>query len=159
ISLRVYFFFSSRRRHTRFSRDWSSDVCSSDLEGITTRRKADKPGPRCAMHHREKLSACRDTAWERHLWETYGITLEQYWTIYKVLGGRCYLCRRANDKRRKLVVDHDHVSLLVRVLVCRPCNRNVLGHSRDDPEFFRRGIEYLANPPAVAAIGKVYTPK
>src|SRR5690606_40285408 len=24
-------FFSSRRRHTRFSRDWSSDVCSSDL--------------------------------------------------------------------------------------------------------------------------------
>src|SRR5690606_39605701 len=24
------FFFSSRRRHTRFSRDWSSDVCSSD---------------------------------------------------------------------------------------------------------------------------------
>src|SRR5690606_40253429 len=27
------FFFSSRRRHTRFSRDWSSDVCSSDLSG------------------------------------------------------------------------------------------------------------------------------
>src|SRR5436309_15978069 len=26
------FFFSSRRRHTRFSRDWSSDVCSSDLD-------------------------------------------------------------------------------------------------------------------------------
>src|SRR5690606_39999332 len=26
-----YVFFSSRRRHTRFSRDWSSDVCSSDL--------------------------------------------------------------------------------------------------------------------------------
>src|SRR5690606_40301764 len=38
------FFFSSRRRHTRFSRDWSSDVCSSDLfqvsffEGRTSRR-------------------------------------------------------------------------------------------------------------------------
>src|SRR5690606_40388232 len=28
----VMFFFSSRRRHTRFSRDWSSDVCSSDLQ-------------------------------------------------------------------------------------------------------------------------------
>src|SRR5690606_40162326 len=28
----VFFFFSSRRRHTRFSRDWSSDVCSSDLK-------------------------------------------------------------------------------------------------------------------------------
>src|SRR5690606_39409434 len=34
------FFFSSRRRHTRFSRDWSSDVCSSDLasEWRTARR-------------------------------------------------------------------------------------------------------------------------
>src|SRR2546429_3681292 len=35
---RVYvfvFFFSSRRRHTRCSRDWSSDVCSSDLQGWT----------------------------------------------------------------------------------------------------------------------------
>src|SRR5256886_11247003 len=30
-SLLVLFFFSSRRRHTRFDCDWSSDVCSSDL--------------------------------------------------------------------------------------------------------------------------------
>src|SRR4030042_6631258 len=29
----LFFFFSSRRRHTRCSRDWSSDVCSSDLGG------------------------------------------------------------------------------------------------------------------------------
>src|SRR5690606_40278618 len=29
--LDIAFFLSSRRRHTRFSRDWSSDVCSSDL--------------------------------------------------------------------------------------------------------------------------------
>src|SRR5205809_7257838 len=31
VSFHVFFFFSSRRRHTRCSRDWSSDVCSSDL--------------------------------------------------------------------------------------------------------------------------------
>src|SRR5699024_11239111 len=29
-----FFFFSSRRRHTRSKRDWSSDVCSSDLPKI-----------------------------------------------------------------------------------------------------------------------------
>src|SRR6267378_5022832 len=29
-----FFFFSSRRRHTRSLRDWSSDVCSSDLEPV-----------------------------------------------------------------------------------------------------------------------------
>src|SRR5699024_4935 len=30
----IYFFFSSRRRHTRSKRDWSSDVCSSDLDSF-----------------------------------------------------------------------------------------------------------------------------
>src|SRR2546422_6363184 len=30
----IFFFFSSRRRHTRCSRDWSSDVCSSGMRGV-----------------------------------------------------------------------------------------------------------------------------
>src|SRR5690349_24589424 len=32
-----FFFFSSRRRHTRSLRDWSSDVCSSDLAGANAK--------------------------------------------------------------------------------------------------------------------------
>src|SRR5688500_19246732 len=54
----IFFFFSSRRRHTRLQGDWSSDVCSSDLAfavvkfagaaylivlGILTLRRAGKP--------------------------------------------------------------------------------------------------------------------
>src|SRR5690606_40840229 len=41
------FFFSSRRRHTRFSRDWSSDVCSSDLGHFAWHRirSGPKSGP------------------------------------------------------------------------------------------------------------------
>src|SRR6266511_5442856 len=35
--INFFVFFSSRRRHTRFSRDWSSDVCSSDLPEATPR--------------------------------------------------------------------------------------------------------------------------
>src|SRR5690606_39994230 len=37
------FFFSSRRRHTRFSRDWSSDVCSSDLDQPGDQRHKTEP--------------------------------------------------------------------------------------------------------------------
>src|ERR1035437_10722608 len=33
IFLIFFFFFSSRRRHTRYWREWSSDMCSSDLHG------------------------------------------------------------------------------------------------------------------------------
>ena len=36
IVVRVCFFFSSRRRHTRSLCDWSSDVCSSDLETLVS---------------------------------------------------------------------------------------------------------------------------
>src|SRR2546430_10471120 len=38
------FFFSSRRRHTRFDCDWSSDVCSSDLDDQQERRPRDERG-------------------------------------------------------------------------------------------------------------------
>src|SRR5690606_41014781 len=37
------FFFSSRRRHTRFSRDWSSDVCSSDLHFLPIKIRRHPP--------------------------------------------------------------------------------------------------------------------
>src|SRR2546422_6747869 len=43
--LMSFFFFSSRRRHTRCSRDWSSDVCSSDL----LRPFSHLPGASCVI--------------------------------------------------------------------------------------------------------------
>src|SRR5690349_22623005 len=43
--LLLFFFFSSRRRHTRSLRDWSSDVCSSDL-----RRLGDQRHERCQIY-------------------------------------------------------------------------------------------------------------
>src|SRR5207253_4966060 len=49
-----FFFFSSRRRHTRWPRDWSSDVCSSDLHRVA--RVAQRPHERLVEqvldHHR-----------------------------------------------------------------------------------------------------------
>src|SRR3712207_9303484 len=51
----VLFFFSSRRRHTRYWRDWSSDVCSSDLDRLADnvedapeRLRSDRDGDRGA---------------------------------------------------------------------------------------------------------------
>src|SRR5256886_12811307 len=40
----MFFFFSSRRRHTSFDCDWSSDVCSSDLPDLPTADEAGLKG-------------------------------------------------------------------------------------------------------------------
>src|SRR5437660_10180635 len=42
----IFFFFSSRRRHTRWPRDWSSDVCSSDLTHRNSLEVSFAPGRR-----------------------------------------------------------------------------------------------------------------
>src|SRR5206468_8765923 len=43
-----FFFFSSRRRHTRSDRDWSSDVCSSDLTTMRHSERLESPKSRTA---------------------------------------------------------------------------------------------------------------
>src|SRR5690349_23785769 len=75
----VFFFFSSRRRHTRSLRDWSSDVCSSDLGSeermpcplsgsiscaasrpVTARRSARSSTRRCARSEERRVGKeCR----------------------------------------------------------------------------------------------------
>src|SRR5256886_5767770 len=56
-----FFFFSSRRRHTRFDCDWSSDVCSSDLvqDGLLTR---DGEKVSFAHHSFQEYLCARDLA-------------------------------------------------------------------------------------------------
>src|SRR6266513_3959594 len=53
-----FFFFSSRRRHTRSKRDWSSDVCSSDLREQQRARGGEGQDQQCedlAGHPRSSL--------------------------------------------------------------------------------------------------------
>src|SRR5206468_8285264 len=54
-SLFFFFFFSSRRRHTRSDRDWSSDVCSSDLQ--VRRRHWRFPHQRCRRPSRSRADS------------------------------------------------------------------------------------------------------
>ena len=130
-------------------------------EGVTTKRPAPYPGPRCKTHHLVVKRARRSKAHGNRVLSVYGITPEQYQEIYDAQGGVCFICRRATGATRKLSVDHDHLIAdqecghdpksgcpqCVRGLLCRPCN-DMLGHARDDGEVFLRAILYLANPPA-----------
>src|SRR5882762_10559867 len=53
----ILFFFSSRRRHTRFKCDWSSDVCSSDLGRYRRTRLAKDPLPAPVWLPRELVTS------------------------------------------------------------------------------------------------------
>ncbi|MFE0101218.1 endonuclease VII domain-containing protein [Streptomyces sp. NPDC059009] len=77
----------------------------------------------------------------------YGLAPGDYEKLRYLQSGRCALCRRANGATIRLSVDHDHKSGAVRGLLCRPCN-SILGHGRDDIQFFQRAIGYLMSPPA-----------
>src|SRR5690606_39434361 len=59
------FFFSSRRRHTRFSRDWSSDVCSSDLATSASRRACSRFGHQLSLPQRGAAPAASSVGFGR----------------------------------------------------------------------------------------------
>src|SRR3989475_1852985 len=58
----LFFFFSSRRRHTRFDCDWSSDVCSSDLQRVIIEDREKKLHPHIEIIQKkgEKEKRLRD---------------------------------------------------------------------------------------------------
>src|SRR6266511_4736690 len=75
-----FFFFSSRRRHTRFSRDWSSDVCSSDLPAGT---EASQP----ATQAQGTGPGSYPAGWEPH---TGPVPILEYHAIQPPVAGSSY---------------------------------------------------------------------
>lgn len=77
--------------------------------------------------------------------KNYGITLDEYNTMFDNQKGRCAICNTHQDiLRKRLVVDHDHNTNVVRGLLCDKCNRG-LGHFNDDIEIITKAVEYLSN--------------
>ncbi len=69
----------------------------------------------------------------------YGLTVEDYDRMVAERKGRCDCCGR---KPRKLVVDHDHKTGIVRGLLCQGCNP-AIGKLGDDVAGLQRAIDYL----------------
>lgn len=89
-----------------------------------------------------------ERARDARLWKKYKITSLDYENRLKVQLGRCAICQRL-PKTKRLCVDHDHKSLLVRGLLCYTCNRKLIGRYRYHQAWiFERAWKYLlATPP------------
>lgn len=85
----------------------------------------------------------------------YGITPDEYRALLYAQGGRCYVCRKARGKARRLGVDHDHLTGEVRGLVCTgslssmTCNRLIAIYGRAQ---LVRAVEMLSDPPPARAV-------
>lgn len=119
-------------------------TCARCGHKLSLKRQRHKHCYRCDLVVKRERD---DKAHDAYVAKTYGIKLGDYARLYAAQGGKCYICQRATGKARRLAVDHDHVTGLVRGLLCKPCNR-MLGHARDDSMMFRRAAGYLERPPA-----------
>ncbi|WP_369604691.1 endonuclease VII domain-containing protein [Nocardia nova] len=85
---------------------------------------------------------------------TYNLEPEEQDALSQFQGGKCAIDLRSTGASRNLSTDHSHACCdgnvscgrCVRGFLCRPCN-DMLGHSRDNVEFFQRAIAYILYPP------------
>lgn len=123
---------------------WNTAVMAGLNPPPFKQRPATPPGPRCATHHREHKKQQSSSAHAARVQTVYG--LDDYDALKEFQGGVCAICRRATGATRRLSVDHNHKTGTVRGLLCRPCN-DMLGHARDELDFFMRAHRYLFAPP------------
>lgn len=71
----------------------------------------------------------------------YGLSIEEYEAMVESQGGVCAICGNPPGKRR-LNVDHDHETGIIRALLCGHCNRGI-GYFREDVEVMAKAIEYV----------------
>src|SRR5690606_40990732 len=93
--------FSSRRRHTRFSRDWSSDVCSSDL--ATYRRARSTLLAELGVEPGPELAAAREVSAEPDPYElaaASGVDVASVKRVLACLQRRVHEIGRASCRER-----------------------------------------------------------
>jgi predicted transcriptional regulator YheO len=100
---------------------------------------------------KKQRAATRSRAWYKNnldkakstkLMKSYSITIEQYKDFDNAFGNVCHICEGKCPSGRKLAVDHDHKSGLIRGLLCINCNKG-LGNFKDNIELISKAIEYL----------------
>lgn len=98
---------------------------------------------KCLDNHRSKY---KEKAKEVRRFRDFGITSEEYNTLYSNQDGRCAIClKKEKDCQQKtLCVDHDHKTGEVRGLLCHGCNTGI-GRMEDNIETLKNAIKYLIN--------------
>lgn len=94
----------------------------------------------------------------------YGLTGEQYTSLFHAQGGCCAVCgvTHNNTRQRRMCIDHDHTTGEIWGLLCSLCN-HAMERLESHAEWTQKALSYMSSPPARAifpqAIAKVRRPK
>lgn len=92
-----------------------------------------------SKHYEKHLRRLRNYDLRRR----YGITLEDYERMVKEQNNSCAICgAEGGEGRKRLIVDHHHVTGKIRQLLCQPCNA-VLGMCFENTSTLQSAIQYL----------------
>lgn len=72
----------------------------------------------------------------------YGISKQDFDNRFEAQGKACLICKSTDKRPSNYCVDHNHVTLEVRGIVCRKCN-TAMGQMNDDPLLLRAAARYL----------------
>ena len=100
---------------------------------------------RCKDGLEQRCKACSKLRKENNNYRRkYGITLKDYELMAKNQNNTCAICNRSHPGTRikRFHVDHNHITGIVRGLLCENCNR-ALGQFQDNPVFLKAAIIYL----------------
>lgn len=87
----------------------------------------------------------------------YDLTAEEWERVLDIQNHGCAICGRAESTfTKRLSVDHDHKTGLLRGALCWHCN-HLLGEANDDPEKLMLAFLYLLRPPVVSVLGYRFT--
>jgi len=136
----------NKEAHSARARNYRKD----NKEIISVRRKAKyaaNPEPernRSRKYQNDNRKKVRAAKQRRN----YGITQEQWDTLFTSQGNKCGNCPSTDPGTKKhWHTDHDHETGEVRGILCHHCNA-LLGYAKDDIDILLKAVEYLKNPPA-----------
>jgi len=90
-----------------------------------------------------KRESGKDYNHNKHLKATYGISRDVYLEMFNKQNGCCAICNKHQiNFKRRLHVDHNHITGKIRALLCNLCN-SMIGTSQEDPEILTNAIKYL----------------
>lgn len=120
-----------------------SDECSFTPSGnIRACKKCYNKYKKAINKRNYQLKYNKDWHKYYHLFRKYNLTREQFESKLQLQLNACVICKQEFDESKRISVDHNHQTNVVRDLLCYKCN-SILGLLNDDEDLVWNVLEYI----------------